>query len=270
MIRSPLRVAAVVGLVVAAWAAVAIPARATVAARTTADEPQYLLTAVSLWEDRDLDIADELDARRQRAFFAAELPVQTSRLPDGRQVSPHDPLLPVLLQEFADAAEPDRGLLMAMNAGLPLVDPTGGDRLAWRAPAGDHVVGLAGRASAPAARSPSVATGTTLRSTASGVSTGVSTSAASTARTPGIARSRARCPASASLAARSSSTKYTGRPNTAQDSSCPARAWARRRSSRMKPDNSSRNGSARPATSVWPSIRLVPSKLFSDRIRRPS
>jgi hypothetical protein len=87
--------AAAVATLIAALLGIGV--RSTHGGHAAVDEPQYLLTAVSLWEDRDLDIADELDARRQRGFFDAELPVQTSRLADGRQVSPHDPLLPVLL-----------------------------------------------------------------------------------------------------------------------------------------------------------------------------
>src|SRR6187431_3263530 len=86
-----------VAVVATAWALIALPARATYGARTTADEPQYLLSALSLWEDGDLDIADELAAQRWRDFHEAELPVQTEPLADGREVSPHDPLLPVLL-----------------------------------------------------------------------------------------------------------------------------------------------------------------------------
>jgi hypothetical protein len=84
-------------LAVAAWTALGTPLRATYGARTTADEPQYLLTAISLGEDGDLDIADERDAERWRAFHEAPLPVQEEPLADGRRVSPHDPLLPVLL-----------------------------------------------------------------------------------------------------------------------------------------------------------------------------
>ncbi|MGI8692109.1 MAG: hypothetical protein ACR2JK_04310 [Geodermatophilaceae bacterium] len=62
------------------------------------DEPQYLLTALSLYEDGSLDIADELAERRWVEFHTpGELPVQTEILDDGRQVSPHDPLLPLLL-----------------------------------------------------------------------------------------------------------------------------------------------------------------------------
>jgi hypothetical protein len=83
---------------VAAWVALGAGVRATHGARTTADEPQYLLSAISLAEDFDLDISDELAARRWEAFHApAELPRQTKPLPGGRAVSPHDPLLPLLL-----------------------------------------------------------------------------------------------------------------------------------------------------------------------------
>jgi hypothetical protein len=61
------------------------------------DEPQYLLSALSLAEDGDLDISDELAAQRWRVFHADELPVQTEPFADGSQISPHDPLLPVLI-----------------------------------------------------------------------------------------------------------------------------------------------------------------------------
>ena len=84
-------VAAVLG------AAIGVPARSTYGAVTTADEPQYLLTALSLVEDGDLDISDELAAERWRDFHAADLPQQTRPLADGVRISPHDPLLPVLL-----------------------------------------------------------------------------------------------------------------------------------------------------------------------------
>jgi hypothetical protein len=61
------------------------------------DEPQYLLSALSLAEDGDLDISDELDAQRWRVFHGDQLPVQTTPFADGSQISPHDPLLPVLI-----------------------------------------------------------------------------------------------------------------------------------------------------------------------------
>jgi hypothetical protein len=88
---------AAVALLAAAAAAAGIPARATYGAQLTADEPQYLLTALSLGEDGDLNIADELALQRWRAFHEADLPEQTRPLGDGSRVSPHDPLLPLLL-----------------------------------------------------------------------------------------------------------------------------------------------------------------------------
>jgi hypothetical protein len=86
-----------VGLLAALGAAAGIPVPAAHGAQTTADEPQYLLTAISLAEDHDLDVADELAAGRWRAFHAAPLPEQTRPLASGRRLSPHDPLLPLLL-----------------------------------------------------------------------------------------------------------------------------------------------------------------------------
>jgi hypothetical protein len=87
----------VVGAVVAGWAMLAIPARATYNARTTADEPQYLLSALSLAEDHNLWIDDELAEQRYRPFHEVVLPVQTEPLDNGHAVSPHDPLLPAIL-----------------------------------------------------------------------------------------------------------------------------------------------------------------------------
>jgi len=84
-------------ILVSAFAALGIFARATYGAQTTADEPQYLLSALSLWEDGNLDISDELADERYRSFHEADLPEQTLAFPDGRRVSPHDPLLPLLL-----------------------------------------------------------------------------------------------------------------------------------------------------------------------------
>ncbi|GAA0623382.1 hypothetical protein GCM10009547_28060 [Sporichthya brevicatena] len=74
-----------------------IDVRATIGGRAAVDEPQYLLTALSLAEDGDLDISDELYDRRWRAFHDANLPVQTEPKADGSQISPHDPLLPILI-----------------------------------------------------------------------------------------------------------------------------------------------------------------------------
>ncbi len=87
---------------VAVWTfAVALPAigaRATYGARVTADEPQYLTTAISIGEDFDLDISDELAERRFEPYHEINLNPQTIELDDsGRRISPHDPLLPALL-----------------------------------------------------------------------------------------------------------------------------------------------------------------------------
>lgn len=93
-LRIAMLVAAAVAVLAACWG---IGVRSTYGGQAAVDEPQYLLTALSLWEDRSLDISDELADQRWRAYFDAELPVQTEVLPRGRQVSPHDPLLPLLL-----------------------------------------------------------------------------------------------------------------------------------------------------------------------------
>ncbi|MQA17121.1 MAG: hypothetical protein GEV09_24210 [Pseudonocardiaceae bacterium] len=66
-------------------------------AQLAGDEPQYALTALSLAEDGDLDIADELAEGRWRAFSDAVPFRQTAVLADGSRLSPHDPLLSLLL-----------------------------------------------------------------------------------------------------------------------------------------------------------------------------
>ena len=71
--------------------------QATYSTRTTADEPHYLLTAISIAEDGDLDLANQLGTDATASFHAAPLPIQERRLADGRMLAPHDPLLPVLL-----------------------------------------------------------------------------------------------------------------------------------------------------------------------------
>jgi hypothetical protein len=80
---------------VASAAGIGVPASHV--AHVAVDETQYVLTALSLWEDGDLDIADELAVGRWRDFADRPPAVQTEVLAGGRQVSPHDPLLPVLL-----------------------------------------------------------------------------------------------------------------------------------------------------------------------------
>lgn len=85
------------GALTALWCLPGITVRATNGAHVAVDEPQYLLSATSLWEDLDLDISDELAAERWRTYHEAELPTQTAVLDGGREVSPHDPLLPLVL-----------------------------------------------------------------------------------------------------------------------------------------------------------------------------
>lgn len=88
----------ILGLVVAGVSLTAVNARATYGARISVDEPQYLLTAISLAEDLDLDISDELRDERYRPFHEVTLQQQTIDLDEaGTRISPHDPLLPALL-----------------------------------------------------------------------------------------------------------------------------------------------------------------------------
>lgn len=91
------RALVVVFVVGSAAAAFGIEVRASYGARVTADEPQYLLTALSLAEDRSLDISDEIAARRFEPFHEVQIDRQTEPLPDGSEISPHDPGLPALL-----------------------------------------------------------------------------------------------------------------------------------------------------------------------------
>jgi hypothetical protein len=91
------RAALALGLLTALWCAVGLAVPSTFGAHVAVDEPQYLLSATSLWEDLDLDISDELRDERWRDYHEATLPVQTKVLDGGRQVSPHDPLLPLVL-----------------------------------------------------------------------------------------------------------------------------------------------------------------------------
>ena len=63
---------------------VGIDARATYGARVSGDEPQYLLTATSIGEDGNLDIADEIAERRYRTYHEVDLDPQTMVLDDVR------------------------------------------------------------------------------------------------------------------------------------------------------------------------------------------
>ncbi len=77
--------------------AVGIAGPATYGAIVSGDEPQYLLTAISLGEDAGLDISDEIAGERFRPFHEVDLLPQSLERSDGARVSPHDPLLPALL-----------------------------------------------------------------------------------------------------------------------------------------------------------------------------
>ncbi|MEL6984695.1 MAG: hypothetical protein AAFO29_19870, partial [Actinomycetota bacterium] len=73
--------AAVAALAMAS-AVAGIDARATEGARVTADEPQYLITAISLAEDASLDVSDELADQRFLPFHEIPLDPQTIKLDD--------------------------------------------------------------------------------------------------------------------------------------------------------------------------------------------
>ncbi len=98
LVAARLRAAlALVAVVSAAASALGTGVRASYGAQVSGDEPHYLLTALSLGEDRDLDVSDEIDRRRHAPFHEAGLDPQARRLSGGRRVSPHDPLLSVVL-----------------------------------------------------------------------------------------------------------------------------------------------------------------------------
>jgi hypothetical protein len=92
---------ALVGLLVALVTAAGAAVAAAPGARLSGDEPHYLLTAISLAEDGDLNITDELANRRYRPFHTLPLDSQGGPMADGQHLSPHDPLLPVLVAPAA-------------------------------------------------------------------------------------------------------------------------------------------------------------------------
>jgi hypothetical protein len=87
----------VVGVVTFAAAASGIGVRASYGARVTGDEPQYLITAISLGSDGDLNVADEIEREAYLPFHEIGLDTQTAPLEDGSEISPHDPGLPAVL-----------------------------------------------------------------------------------------------------------------------------------------------------------------------------
>jgi len=76
-----------------------VPLRASHRSWTTGDEPFYLLTAASLAGDSDLDLRNQYASSAYRAFFdhPQALWHQAVPAPDGRQRTPHNAGLPVLL-----------------------------------------------------------------------------------------------------------------------------------------------------------------------------
>lgn len=76
-----------------------IALRATRGASITGDEPFYLLTTQSILQDRDLDLRQQYERGSYRSFFDHPdgLWKQSTPLPDGRLVSPHEPLLSLFL-----------------------------------------------------------------------------------------------------------------------------------------------------------------------------
>ena len=88
---------AIVAVIAFGAAAAGVAVRASTGAQTTADEPHYLLSALSLASDGDLDVRDEFAGREYLPFHEIPLAPQARPLGDGRLVEPHDPLLPVLL-----------------------------------------------------------------------------------------------------------------------------------------------------------------------------
>lgn len=102
------------------------PGRIVWQRQLSGDEPHYLLTAMSLAEDRDLNVADEYAAERYRAFHSPSLPAQGKATgtrkggSGGRVVEPHDPLLPALLAVPATVGgwRAAKAVLAGMSAAL--------------------------------------------------------------------------------------------------------------------------------------------------------
>lgn len=76
-----------------------IDIRASRGASITGDEPFYLLTTQSLFQDGDLDLRQQYQQRSYESFFDHPdgLWRQSAPLEDGTLLSPHNPGLPVLL-----------------------------------------------------------------------------------------------------------------------------------------------------------------------------
>ena len=86
-----------VALIAFGASAAGIDVRGSHLAQTTGDEPHYLLSAISLGEDGDLDVSDEIGRLAYLPFHEVEILAQAENRGDGRLIEPHDPLLPAIL-----------------------------------------------------------------------------------------------------------------------------------------------------------------------------
>jgi hypothetical protein len=112
-----------VGLLVLVATLAGLPARAGRGSQTVADEPEYLLTAGALFQHGSLDVSRAVRAETWKPYHQADLPSQSVVRADGSQLSPHDPLLPVVLAIPMGlggwvAAKATLALLAAALAGL--------------------------------------------------------------------------------------------------------------------------------------------------------
>lgn len=115
----PHRVVGVVAVVAFVACALGAPVQATSRQQVSGDEPHYLLTAISLFEDASLDVSDEYAQERFLPFHNRDIRPQGTPWPDGRIVEPHDPLLPGLLAAPVGVAGWAGGkLTLAAMAGL--------------------------------------------------------------------------------------------------------------------------------------------------------
>ena len=86
-----------VALIAFAASAAGIEVSGSHGAQTTGDEPHYLLSALSLGEDGNLDVSDEIARRAYLPFDGEAILTQAEDRGDGRLIEPHDPLLPAIL-----------------------------------------------------------------------------------------------------------------------------------------------------------------------------
>jgi hypothetical protein len=119
--------------------------------RVSGDEPHYLLMAQSLWNERDLDLRDNLERQDYLEYTPGPVaPHYGSPRRDGRPFPAHSPGLPILLAPFyAIGGRRACTLLLALCGALlagqvrAMVERLGADpasaRLAWAASLGPPV-----------------------------------------------------------------------------------------------------------------------------------